>query len=83
MINPQVEQRGWEGISVPSTVQQLILVVRGRLLTSAFGVFSVWMKIVRTAPARACGWSLGFDFNESTRNLIRVLEAVRVVDVVC
>ena len=60
-------------------VQQLILVVRGRLLTSTFGVFSVWMNIVRIVPARACRWTAGFRINKSSR----VLEAVRVIDLEC
>lgn len=68
---------------MPSTVQQLLLLVWGRLLTSPLGVFSVWMNIVRNAPAMACGWDLGFNFNESTRNLLRVLKAVRVVHAFC
>lgn len=68
---------------MPSKVQQLILVVWDRLLTSAFGVFSVWMNIVRTAPARACDWNLGLRFDESIRGLTCVLEAVRVADMVC
>lgn len=49
---------------MPLTVQQLILVVWGPLLTSAFGVFSVWINIVLTAPAKAYGWTSSFDFNE-------------------
>ena len=54
---------------MPSKVQQLIVVVWDRLLTSAFGVFSVWMNIVRTAPARACDWNFGLSFDESIRGL--------------
>lgn len=83
MISPQAKQCGWEGISVPLMVQQLILVVLGCLLTSGFGVVSVWINIVRTAPAMAYVRQLGFNLNESTRGLIIVLEAVRVMDVVC
>lgn len=82
MISLRVKQCGWEEISVPSIIQQLILVVWGRLLTSAFGVFSVWMNIVRTAPAGVCGCNSGFNFDKPTRSLTRVLEAVRVVRVI-
>ena len=38
---------------MPSIIQQLIFIVLGRMLTSAFGVFSVCMNIVRTLPAIA------------------------------
>ena len=68
---------------MPSTVQQLILVVWGSLLTSAFGVFSVWMNIVLIAPAKAYGLGPSFESNDSTRGLTRVFEAVHGVDVVC
>lgn len=40
------------------------------------------MNIVRIVPARACGWNLDLEFNESSRGLSRILEAVRVFDVV-
>ncbi len=65
------------------TVQQLMLVVEGRLLTSAFGVFSVWIKIVRIAPATACGWNMGFSLPKAIRGLTLVLEIVKGIKVVC
>ena len=60
-------------------VQQLTVILWGRLLTSVFGVFSVWMKIERTAPVPACGWHLDSKLDESIRGLDDVLEMVRVV----
>lgn len=83
MIGPQVKQYGWEEISVPLIVQHPILAVWVRLLTSAFGVFSVCINMVRTAPARTCVRNLCFKFNESIRGLDRGLGAVKVVEVVC
>ncbi len=68
---------------MPLCVQQLMLVVEGRLLTSAFGVFSVWMKIVRTAPATPCGWNMGFSLPKAIRDLNPVLEVVKGIKVVC
>lgn len=63
---------------MPLTVQQLILVVWGPSLTSAFGVFSVWMNMVLKAP----DWGPSFECGESTRGLARVFDAIRGVDVV-
>ena len=60
-------------------VQQLIVILWGRLLTSVLGVFSVWMKIERTAPVPACGWHFGSKLDESIRGLNDVPEVVRVV----
>lgn len=52
------------------------------MLTSAFGVFSVWINIVRIVPLRTLDWNLSFQFDKSIRGLTCVLEAVKVVDVV-
>ena len=65
---------------MPSMVQQLILFAWGCLLTSAFGVFSVCMNMVRTAPVRTCGRRFSFNLKESIRGLDRVFEAARLVD---
>ena len=60
-------------------VQQLIVILWGRLLTSVFGVFSVWMKIERTAPVPACGWHLSSKLDEPIRGLDDVPKMVKVV----
>ena len=38
--------------------------------------------MVLIAPAKAPGWSSSFEYNELTRGLTRVFDAVRGVDVV-
>ena len=64
-------------------VQQLTVILWGRLLTSVFGVFSVWIKIERTAPVLAYVWHLGSKLDESIRGLYDVLEMERVVGAIC
>ena len=68
---------------MPLMVQWLIVIVRGRLLTSAFGVLSVWMNIVRTAPAKACGWRLDCNLKVSIRGLAGESENVDGIREVC
>ena len=54
------------------------MILWGRLLTSGFGVFSVWMKIERTPPVPACGENLGSRVDEPIRGLNDVPKMVRV-----